>query len=217
LVLLLSLPIGVLAAMTAEPVIRILFGPEYRQAAPVLAVLALVIPFIFLNIMLNQVVVAAKRQSIWTWIMAGATIVNPICNLVLIRVAQVHWHNGAIGAALSLLVTELLIVGVGIAIVGRHVLNSQSLWRLARALLATIPMAGVMYATRPFGFVASAVAGILVFTALAPVLRLASPDDWAALRQVAVKGFDRGRRMLPGRHRSKQDPTTTAEGVANNV
>jgi len=217
LVLLLGLPICVLAAMTSAPIIRILFGPEYSEAAPVLTVLALVLPLMYLNVMLNQVVVAAKRQSIWTWIMAGATVVNPLFNIALIPLFQSHFGNGAIGAAIALGLTEVLIVGVGFFVAGRQVLTTASTFRWLRTAVAGGAMWAVMYATRPFGFVASAVAGILVFIALVPVLRLASPDDWAALRQGVVKLRDRGRHMVPGRHRSKLDPANAAEGVANNV
>jgi len=203
--------------MTSAPVIRILFGPGYSQAAPVLTVLALVLPLMYLNIMLNQVVVAAKRQSIWTWIMVGATIVNPLLNIALIPLFQSHFGNGAIGAAIALALTEFLIVGVGFLVVARKVLTTASTFRLLRTAIAGGAMWAVMYATRPFGFVVSALAGALIFTALVPVLRLASPDDWNALRRGVVKVFDHGRHMVPGRHRPQQDPTNTAEGVANNV
>jgi O-antigen/teichoic acid export membrane protein len=156
----------------------------------------------FLNTMLNQVAVAAKRQSIWTWILAGATIFNPVCNLVLIRVTQTHWHNGAIGAALSLLVTELLIAAVAIAAFGRHVLDRQSLWRLARALLAALVMAGVMYVLGPFGFVVAAAGGGLVFIGALVALRVPTADEWAWARQGASKAGRTLVRRSPFRRRS---------------
>jgi len=213
IVLLLGLPICVLTAMTAAPAIHILFGPGYAEAAPVLTVLALGVPLIYLSIMLNQVVIAAKRQSTWTWIMAGATVVNPLLNIALIPLFQSHFGNGAIGAAVALGLTELLIVFVGFVVVGRKVLTGATTFRLLRAAMAGGAMWAVMYATRPFGFVASALAGVLVFGALVPILRLASPEDWTALRQGVVRALDRGRRLVPGRHRAREEATTAAEGV----
>jgi O-antigen/teichoic acid export membrane protein len=182
LTLALALPICVVTAMTAGPVILVLYGPEYAHAAPVLTILALCLPPMYFNTMLNQVLVAAQRQRVWTWVMLGATIVNPVCNLVFIRVAQARWHNGAIGAAVSLLVTELLIVAVGIAVIGRHVLGTRSLWRLARVTLAALAMAGVMYVLRPFGFVAAAVAGGVVFMGAVVAQRVPSAEEWAWAR-----------------------------------
>jgi O-antigen/teichoic acid export membrane protein len=217
IVLLLGVPICVVTAMTAAPVIRILFGPGYAGAAPVLSVLALVLPLIYLNIMLNQVVIAAKRQSIWTWFMAGATVVNPLLNIALIPLFQSHFGNGAIGAAVALFITEFLIVVVGFVVVGRKVFTAATTLRLLRVATAGGAMWAVMYATRPFGFVTSALSGGLVFAGLVPLLRLASPEDWTALRQGAVRALDRGRRMVPGRRRTRNEATSAAEGVTNNV
>jgi hypothetical protein len=117
--------------------------------------------------------------------MAGATVVNPLFNIALIPLFQSHFHNGAVGAAVALGLTELLIVAVGIAVVGRHVLEARSLWRLGRALLAALAMAGVMYLLRPFGFVAAAAGGGLAFLAAAVALRVPSADEWAWARQGA--------------------------------
>jgi O-antigen/teichoic acid export membrane protein len=217
LVLLLGVPICVLTAMSAAPVIRILFGPGFEQAAPVVAVLALVVPLMYLNIMLNQVAIAANRQSIWTWIMAGATVVNALLNIALIPLFQSHFGNGAIGAACALGLTELLIVVAGFLAVARKVLTAASTFRLLRAAMAGGAMWAVMYATRPFGFVASALAGALVFTALVPVLRLASPDDLTALRLGVVRCWDRGRRMVPGRRRPRPEGTFAPDREVNNV
>ncbi len=186
LTLALALPICVVTAMTAGPVIGLLYGPEYAHAAPVLSILALCLPPMYFNTMLNQVLVAAERQHVWTWVMLGATVVNPVLNLVLIKVAQARWHNGAIGAAISLLVTEILIAGVGIVVVGRHVLGTSSLWRLARVTLAALAMGGVMFALRPFGFVAEVAAGGLVFVGAVVALRVPSSEEWAWARRGAL-------------------------------
>jgi O-antigen/teichoic acid export membrane protein len=198
----LALPICVVTATTAGPVIRLLYGPAYANAAPVLTILALCLPAMYLNTMLNQVLVAAERQRVWTWVMLGATIVNPLCNLVLIRAAQARWHNGAIGAALSLLVTELLIVAVGIGVVGRHVLGTGSLWRLGRVALAALLMAGVMYVLLPFGFVAATFAGGLVFVGAVVALRVPSTEEWASARQGALRAGRALARRNPLRRRS---------------
>jgi len=179
----LALPICVVTLMTARPVIRLLYGPSYAQATPVLMVLALCLPPMYLNIMMNQVLVAANRQRVWTWVMLGATIANPAFNYVLIRVTQARYHNGAIGAAASLLLTELLIVGVGIVVVGHRLFGRSSLWRLARVTLAAALMAGIMYEARPLGFVFATMAGGLVFVGALVALRVPSAAEIAWVRE----------------------------------
>ena len=89
----LSLPIAALTAALAHPAIQLLYGSAYDRAAPVMIVLGLCIPPMYVNIMLSQVLIAAERQVVWTWVMAGATVVNPIFNLVLIRLTDARYGN----------------------------------------------------------------------------------------------------------------------------
>ena len=197
LVVIVSLPVCVIAATTARDVIPMLFGRSYGPAVPVMEVLAFCLPPMYVGIMLYEVLVATKRPLVWTWLMAGATVVNPALNIVLIRAAQHRWHNGAIGAALALLVTEILILVAGLVIAGRWALDGSSVRRFARALLVTAAMFGIMRLLRPFGFVAAAGSGAATFAGLAWLLRLASADELALLKAMFV-------RLRPGRH--PEDP-----------
>jgi O-antigen/teichoic acid export membrane protein len=164
-----------------------------------MVILALCVPPMYLNVMLNQVLVAAKRPMVWTYLMLGATVVNPLVNLVLIQLAQDRWQNGAIGAAASLLVTELLIVVVGTAIVGRHVMTAPMLWRLLRAVAAAAAMAGAMvaYSTLSFvpvqGFLPEAAVGLATFAGAALLLRVVSEEERVLARSLATRVLDRVR------------------------
>jgi O-antigen/teichoic acid export membrane protein len=201
LVLVIGLPICVMTAMLSPWAIPLLFGNGYRNAVPVMIVLALCLPLMYLNIMLNQILIAAKRPMAWTWLMAGATVVNPILNYVLIRHFETVRHNGAIGAALALLLTELLIVVAGMVLVGRRVLDAGSLWRLTRAAVAAAGMLGVMEVLRPLG-VAAAPGGVLAFVLLASVLRVASREEVEMLRS----GFDKVRSRIRRRSEDSVRP-----------
>jgi len=198
----LALPICVVTLMTARPVIRLLYGPSYVHATPVMIVLALCLPPMYLNTMMNQVLIAANRQRVWTWVMLGATVVNPAFNYVLIRVTQSRYHNGAVGAAISLLLTELLIVGVGIVVVGHRLFARSSLWRLARVALAAALMAGIMYEARPLGFVFASMVGGLGFVGAVVALRVPSAAEIAWLREHMHCGHKSHARLRPWRRAS---------------
>jgi O-antigen/teichoic acid export membrane protein len=183
LVLVLALPLSAAVAVAAAPGIRLLYGPAYAEAVPVMVILGLCLPPMYLNIMLSQVLVAAGRQIAWTWVMAGATVVNPLLNAALIPATQARFGNGATGAAVSLLLTELLIVGVGFALAGRDVLGRAAARRGALAAVAAGAMCAVAFASRPLlGDLASALAGALTFVALAAALRLATAEEIAFAR-----------------------------------
>jgi O-antigen/teichoic acid export membrane protein len=128
------------------------------------------------------VLVAAKRQTAWTWVLAGATVVNPLLNLVLIPLSQRDYHNGAIGAGIALLLTEVLIVAVGLVLFGRGLVGRRTLRRCVPALISSAALWGVAYLLRPYGPVVSLASAGIVFLALAHVLRLLTPDEVAFLR-----------------------------------
>lgn len=198
LVLLLSLPICALTAIGAEPVIHLLYGHAYAHAVPVMALLALSLPPMYMNIMLSQVLVAMDRQSQWTWVMVVTTIVNPLFNLALIPATQHAFSNGAIGAALALFLTELIVVGLGGALVGRVVFDGRTLRRGVRGVL----VAGATYGAGLLVSVvvtplAGLVAALVAFPVLARVLHLFDDDELRMIRG----GFDRAARRLPGLRR----------------
>jgi O-antigen/teichoic acid export membrane protein len=188
----LGLPIAGAIAVAAGPAIHLVYGPAYDKAVPVMMILGFCIPPMYLNIMLSQVLIAAKRQVLWTWVMAGATIVNPVINYLLIPLAQKRWHNGAIGASIALLITELLIVTVGFVMVGRGVINRRMIQRVFQTALATDAMCGVALALRQFGSLPSLAIGGLTFVGLAIVFRLVTPGEMAFVRE-QIRRIRRGR------------------------
>jgi Na+-driven multidrug efflux pump len=165
-----------------------------------MVVLAFCIPAIYVNMMLNWVLVAAKRQIVWTYVMVGAAIVNPLLNLILIPATQTRYHNGAIGAALSLLLTELLMDGVGFILVGRRVLDRASLRRCALAALASAGMLTVAYGARTFGELVALAAGVATLVILTLTLHVATPEEAAVIRSA----FARLRAALAARRPSME-------------
>jgi O-antigen/teichoic acid export membrane protein len=182
IVLVLGLPIADGIALVAGPAIDRIYGPAYDGAVPVMVLLGLCVPFMYLNIILSQVLIAAKRQFVWTWVMLGATVVNPVINLFLIPQTQSRFDNGAIGAAVSLLVTEIFIVAAGLALAGRGVVGLRALRRLTRTAAASAAMLGVGFATHGLGTAPSVTAGLLAFLVLAKLLHLATPEEIEAIR-----------------------------------
>ena len=191
-ILVASVPIAAGLALAAHVLIHALYGPAYSHAIPVMMILACCIPPIYLNIMLAQVLLAAKRQAVWTIVMAGATVVNPLFNLVLIPYTQHHYHNGAIGAAISLVVTELLMDIIGFRLVGRHIVDRSGLKRCLLAIAASAGMWGVAYLARPIGALPSLLAGGATLLALAVALNVLRPEEIDQVKAALVRL--RGRR-----------------------
>ena len=182
LVLMLSMPIAASTVVVAHVLIRGVYGPAFAQAAPVLMILALCIPPIYLNIILASVLVAEKRQSAWAKVMTGAAVFNPLVNLVLIPATEHRYHNGAIGAAISLVLTELFMDAVGLRLVGRHVFDRRMVKRCALMCLASTGMVAAAVLSRPFGTVTSLVVAFTTLGALVVILRIVTPEELALAR-----------------------------------
>jgi O-antigen/teichoic acid export membrane protein len=182
LVLILSVPITVGLVLVASPLIHAVYGPSFAQAVPVMIVLAICIPPIYLNVILASVLLAEKRQALWTIVMAAAAVVNPLFNLVLIPLTEHRYHNGAIGAGVSLVLTELLMDGVGLALVGRHVFDGRMLKRCALVCLASAGMAAVTYAAQPLGTAVSLAAGVATLAILVLALRVVTREELGLVR-----------------------------------
>ena len=227
LVLLLSLPIAALTAVSAGPVIHLLYGPDYAHSVPVLAILGLCIPAMYMNIMLGQVLIAMKRQIVWTWVMATTTVVNPLLNLALIPMTQHRYGNGAIGAAISLLLTEIVVVTAGFWLIGRRVFDGGSARRAALGSVAAAAAGGAAYALGGvIGWIPALIVGLLVFAGVSALLRVFTPGEIELMRQgmrkvtrrlPGLKRFRRRRGRGPDALGAAEHPLDAADGPANSA
>jgi O-antigen/teichoic acid export membrane protein len=166
---------------------------------PVMVILGLCIPPMYLNIMLAQVLIAMNRQVVWTWVMAATTVVNPLFNIGLIPWTQHHYGNGAIGAAISLLLTEFVCVGAGYVLIGRLVFNWGSVKRMTLGVGIAAAMWAVGYELEQVvGWVPALIAAALTFPLLAALLRLFTAEELAMIRS----GLTKARNKIPGLRRA---------------
>jgi O-antigen/teichoic acid export membrane protein len=183
LVLVLSLPAAVGLAMVSGPLVELLWTPIYSPSIPVMVIIALSAPATYLNILLNQLLIARNQPWVWTRVMAGAAVLNIVLNLTLIPYFQRQFGNGAIGAAVSLTVTEIVVAAVGLAIVPGF-LTLRSSWRILRAAAATLVMAGVVWTMRSHGLLLEISAGAGTFAIMAWLLRLPTRADIESVRSL---------------------------------
>jgi O-antigen/teichoic acid export membrane protein len=170
---------------------HVLYGSSYVQAAGVMAVLAFWLPPMFFNTIMTQVFTAAGRQSVTTAIMFGAAVVNPLLNIVLIPLAQRHYHDGAIGAAVALVITEVLHAITRWILVGRHICDRGVMRRCALIIGASAAMWIVTYLAQPLGSAISLMAGVLTLVVLIVVLRILTHDEISFARNALARVFPR--------------------------
>jgi O-antigen/teichoic acid export membrane protein len=197
LVLILSLPLCAITALAARPLIPLLYGSAYLRSVPVMVILGFTLIPMYANIIFAPVLVAMRRQVRLTMVMVGAAIVNPALNYVLIRFTESRYHNGAIGAAICLLLTELLVVVADLFFLGRELVSSWSLLRVTRAALASGILWAVGELARPLGWYVSLPLAGVAFLLSAWLLRLAGPEEQDAIRSGVARVTARLHRARP--------------------
>jgi O-antigen/teichoic acid export membrane protein len=182
LVVLVATPAAIGIAVLAGPFIQMLYGPEFEQAVPLMRILALHIPIVGMDIVLGTVVVAADRQRQWVIVGVIAALFNPLLNLAAIPLTEQAFGNGAIGAAVITVFTELILMIGALRLRPAGVLDpitSRTLVRIGAASLCMVPVLMVLH-DLPLGVLV--VVGVLTYGVASLALRTISLSElrsWA--------------------------------------
>jgi len=135
-----SLPLAIGTMVMADPVISFFYQGLFAPSIPIMIVLGWTAVPTYLGVGLYQILTAQNRQGEWTKLMLMAFVVNLALNLLLIPYFQSSQSNGGLGAAVALLITELLIGVVGVRLVGSKIINVQLGRNILKSLAAAVLM-----------------------------------------------------------------------------
>ncbi|RMD59778.1 flippase [Candidatus Parcubacteria bacterium] len=143
--LVISLPISVGIIVLADKII-LLFRPEYAEAVGALRLIMAALPFIFLVYPVGSLLNACDRQKTNTLIMGVVLVASVGLNLALIP----RW--GILGASFVVVLTNCLMLGLGIAAVKRLVKlrRAEMLKKTGGVLIAVATMGLAVWALKPY-------------------------------------------------------------------
>ncbi len=186
--LLLGVPIGLGMTVVAGPIVTFLFGPEFVNSGPILAVEGLALICMYQNVLLGQYLISIDRQNSWTVVMAVATFLLIGLDLMLIPWSHARWSNGAIGAAAAYGITELCMVIAGILLLPKGTLGRGNLWSAIRIFAAGGVMCAVAWGLSTLFIGVPIVAGVAVYLVMILLLQVLPKEDYQLLLN-AVQGF----------------------------
>ena len=140
--MLLAIPIGLGIVIVADEVVALLYGPKFQGTGPVLAVFGIVLMLMFETILLGQHAISTGRQNFWCVLMLAAVVMTLPLDLLFIPWTDDRFDNGAIGGAMSYVVTELMMVVAAMLFLAPRLASRRSAVRLAKCLVA----GGAMFA-----------------------------------------------------------------------
>ena len=108
-------------------------------------ILALHIPIVGFDVILGTAAIAADRQRAWVVVSVVAAVFNPLLNLALIPITESALGNTAIGAAITTVLTEIILMVGAIVLRPKGVLDGATVRVLLRIVLASLVMVPVAF------------------------------------------------------------------------
>lgn len=179
---LIGIPIGFGLFIVANSLSVLLYGIEFAGSGPVLALRGLVLVFTYQNVVIGSSLISMDRQNPWTLVIAIATILVVPLDIVFVSWAHNNFANGAIGASIVLMITELFMFIGGIRLLPAGTLGRSNFVYAAKAFVAGVIMIAVTWWFRESFIAVPIIIGVLSYGVSVLVLRLIDREDWALIQ-----------------------------------
>ncbi len=138
-VLVLSVPACAMIIALAPAIPGVFGWPEsFQNSVPLMMILALHTPLVAVDMVLASGLFALHRERRWMRVAIAAAVFNPALNLVLIPMFERTLHNGAIGAAVVTVATELLMLGGALVLMPKGMLGRETALMSLRVILSGV-------------------------------------------------------------------------------
>lgn len=157
--------LGITASAFARPIITMIYGPSYLEAADVFAVIVWFVPLALVSGNYRYTLIAYGRQRLELVAAAAGTAVNALVAVGLVP------RIGLLGAAVAVVLSEALIFGLSALFVERTVARVPVWPHFWRPMLAGGVLTGVVVATASANILVSGSLAVLAFLLAAIVLQ----------------------------------------------
>lgn len=172
-----SLPVLAFTVVAAGPIVGLLFGAQFAQAAPALPILMGAFVSISFGYLAGNMVVILELQRKFFRYAAVGLIVNASLNVALIP------RYGFLAAAWITLLTEVVVMSLTMRCVLAELAMTPRLGRLARTLVAALAMGLLTWLAKSLGVPLLGLIAVAAFAYPAPLflLRALTPAELRAI------------------------------------
>ncbi|MFV0309609.1 MAG: flippase [Desertimonas sp.] len=144
LVVVVSVPAAAGIATIAHDMIRLLYSGRYTDAVAPIQILALHIPLACIGVVLGTALIASDRHHRYLWVAGLAAVIAPFVGYVAVRWGLDRYDNGAIGASVSTLLIELVVMSGAVVLRAPGVFDRSVTWFALRVVAAAAVMAAAV-------------------------------------------------------------------------
>lgn len=174
------LPISLVLSLLAGQVIELMPYPaEFDNSIVVLSLLALTIPITAFLTVLGTIAVSVDRQRALAWALAATLLVDILLNIALIPYFEREYGNGGIGAAITTLAAELVMVAIALKLMPPGMLDRKLKMMLGKIVVAAAVLSGIGLLSYPMGInpIATVSVGALVYIGLVFAMKVYTVNE----------------------------------------
>ena len=173
------LPMALGCALFPELGVALFGRSSYGPAVADLRVLAMYVFLVYFSMPIGSCLVASGRQRSWTVVQTASLVVSLVLDPLLILRFQAHGGNGGLGVCVASVVSEIFVVGGGLAVLPAGILPKVPWGKIGRMLASAAAMAAVAMAARGLEEVLQACLALLAY---ALCLQISGAFDFVELR-----------------------------------
>ena len=180
--MLLAFPLGLGTAVLASQAAVLFYGQGFDGTGPVLAIMGAQLILTYPIILLGRVASPTGRQRFWAILMLVVVLVSLPLDVALVSWSVATFDNGAIGAAIDYVVTDVLIFAVATWKLAPYLLNGEARVRISKCAVAATAMVACIWPLRNTFILVPVAVGAVVYAAVVWLLRTPTREEAAMLR-----------------------------------
>jgi O-antigen/teichoic acid export membrane protein len=186
--LLLTLPMSA-GIIVIAPVIPTLLGwpQDFVNAIPLMVILSLHLPIVAVDMVFAVLITAIGGESKWLRIGLVAVVFNIALNLLCIPTFEGLQGNGAIGASVVTVLTEVVMLCGALILIPKHLIGANLAWDATRAVVAASAIIVVGTLLGPLGLPFVVAGSALSYVAAVALLRLLTVQDIKELAGIVAR------------------------------
>ena len=179
---LLGLPLGLGIFIIADQIVLLLFGDQFINSGPILAIKGIVLTLTYQNMLIGMSLNSIDKHKAWAIVIAITALATIPLDLLLIPWAQKLYGNAGIGGALVFVITEIGMLLAGFWLLPNDLLKHANYKMLARTLLAGAGMAATTWLVRDFFILIPIIVGAVTYISLIFLLKVIPEEDFELIK-----------------------------------